>query len=98
MALLEGKRQLPREDRMRVEILYRALKDDLKRSATVGTVSGEKRGLTETEESFYAPAVRAAALALAPAVNSNPITSDWYSALYNAQIELKYHMPRLNDA
>ena len=98
MALLDGKRQLPREERMRVEILYRTLKDDLKRSATVGTVSGEKTGLTETEEFFYAPAVRAAALALAPAVNSNPITSDWYSALYNAQIELKYQMPRLNDA
>jgi two-component sensor histidine kinase len=98
MALLGDKRHLSREDRTNVEELYRSLKDDLKRAATVGTVSGEKRALTDAEERFYAPAARAAALALAPAVNSNPITSNWFSALYDAQIEFAHYMPKLEGA
>lgn len=98
MALLGDKRQLSREDRAHVEELYRSLKDDLKRAATAGTVRGEKRALTDAEDRFYAPAVRAAALALAPAVNSDPITSNWFSALYDAQIEFAHYMPKLGGA
>jgi hypothetical protein len=98
MTLLGDKRHLPREDRAHVEELYRSLKDDLKRAGTVGTLSGEKRALTDAEERVYAPAVRAAALALAPAVNSNPITSNWFSALYDAQIEFAHYTPKLEGA
>lgn len=98
MALLGDKRHLSREVRAHVEELYRSLKDDLKRAATAGTVSGEKRALTDAEERFYAPAVQAAAGALAPAVNSNPITSNWSSALYDAQIEFAHHMPKVEGA
>lgn len=98
MALLGDKRHLSREDRAHVDELYRSLKDDLKRAAAVGTVSGEKRAPTDAEERFYGPAVRAAALALAPAVNSNPVTSRWSSALYDAQIEFAHYMPKLEDA
>lgn len=98
MSLLGDKKHLSQEDRVRVEELYRSLKIDLKRAATVGTVNGEKIPLTDAEKCFYAPAVQAAALALSPAVNSNPISSDWFSALYDAQIEFAHHMPKLNDA
>ena len=98
MSLLGDKKHLSQEDRARVDELYRPLKDDLKRAAKVGTVSGEKVPLTDAEKCFYAPAVRAAALALSPAGNSNPITSDWFSALYDAQIEFAWCMPKLNDA
>jgi len=98
MALLGDKRHLSREDRAHVDDLYRSLKDDLKHAATVGTLRGEKRALTDAEERFYAPAVRGAARALTPAVNSNPITSNWFSALYDAQIEFAHYMPKLNDA
>jgi hypothetical protein len=98
MTLLGDKRHLSREDRSHVEELYRSLKDELKRSATIGTVTGEKRALTDGEERFYAPAVRAAMLALAPAVNSNPITSNWFSALYDAQIEFAHYMPKHQGA
>lgn len=98
MTLLGDKRHLLQEDRAHVEELYRSLKDDLKRAATVGTVRGEKRALTDAEEGLYAPAVRAAALALAPAFNSNPITSNWLSALYDAQIEFAHYMPKLEGA
>lgn len=98
MSLLGDKKHLLREDRAHVEELYRSLKDDLKRAAALGTVRGEKRPLTDAEEGLYAPAVRAAALALAPPVNSNPITSDWYSALYDAHIEFAHYMPKLEGA
>ncbi len=40
----------------------------------------------------------AAVLALAPAVNSNPIASNWSSALYDTQIEFAHYMPKLEDA
>lgn len=98
MALVGGKKQLSQEVRSNAESLYRSLKDDLKRAAAVGTVRGEKRALTVAEECFYAPAVRGAALALAPAVNSNPIASDWYSALYDAQLEFAHYTPKLNES
>lgn len=97
MALLGDKRHLSREDRAHVEELYRSLKDDLKRAAAVGTVSGEKRAPTDAEKRLYWPAVRAAALALAPAVNSNPIASNWSSALYDAQMEFAHYMPKHED-
>ena len=98
MALLGDKRHLSREDRAHVEELYRSLKDDLKRAAAAGTVRGERRSPTDAEERFYGPAVRAAVLALAPAVNSNPIASHWSSALYDAQIEFAHYMPKVEDA
>lgn len=94
LALLGDKRHLSRDERSHVEELYRTLKDDLKKTATTGTVSGQKKPLTDAEERFYAPAVRAASLALAPAVNSNPIASNWFSALYDAQIEFGHYLPR----
>lgn len=97
MVLLGSSRHLSRDDRAHAEELYRSLKDDLKRAAAVGAVSGEKRAPSDAEELFYRPAVRAAALALAPAVNSNPITSHWSSALYDAQIEFAHYMPKLED-
>jgi len=95
MAVLGEKRYLSREDRAHAEELYRLLKDDLKRAAAAGTVSGEKRALTDVEKRIYAPAVDAAARALAPPVNSNPIASNWSSALYDAQIEFAHYMPKL---
>lgn len=98
MALLGDKRHLSREERAHVEELYRSVKDDLKRAAMAGTGRGEKRTLTDAEERFYAPAVRAAVLALAPAVNSNPMTSNWFSALYDAQIEFAHYTPKLKGA
>lgn len=95
-ALLGDSRRLALEDRAHVEELYRSRKDDLKRAAAAGTLSGEKRAPTGAEERFYGPAVRAAAMALAPAVNSNPMTSHWSSALYDAQIEFAHRMPKLS--
>ncbi len=95
MSVLADKRRLSQGERERAAELYRSLKDDLKRAAAIGTVTGEKRALTDTEECFYAPAVRAAALDLKPAVNSNPITADWLSALYDAQIEFVHFIPKL---
>lgn len=98
MSLLGDKRRLSQEEHKHASELYRSLKDDLKRAAAVGTVTGEKRALTDAEECFYAPAVRAAALDLKPPVNSNPITADWSSALYDAQIEFAHLMPKLEGA
>lgn len=97
MALLGDMRHLSREDRAHVEEFYRSLKDDLKRAAAVGSVSGEKRAPTDDEERLYWPAVWATALALAPAINSNPIASNWSSALYDAQIEFAQYMPKHED-
>jgi hypothetical protein len=95
MTLIGDKRHLSREERAHAEELYRSLKDDLKRGAAFGTLSGTKGALTDAEERFYSPAVKAAALALAPAVNSHPISSNWLSALYDAQIEFGHFMPEV---
>ena len=81
-----------------MEEQYRSLKDDLKRAAASRTLSGEKRAPTDAAERFLGLAVRAAALDLAPAVNSKLTTFHWSSALDDALIDFAHYMPKLEDA
>ncbi|GAB2662943.1 hypothetical protein [Arenimonas aestuarii] len=98
LGLLGDKRHLTRREREDVEILYRELKSDLKAAAKHGTLSRTNRDKTRAEECFFDPALRRAAVALSPAVNSNPISSRWFSAVYEAQTELAYWRYNLEKA
>lgn len=88
MSLLSDKRQASSDELEHVKGVYLALKNDLKAAAKYGTVSGKPQELTEAERYFYKPTVQKAALALRPATNSDPIKSDWFSAVYDAHIDL----------
>jgi hypothetical protein len=90
MAVLNDRKQFNSDEREHVQSLYRALKDELKAAAKNGTVSGKSDGLTDEERYFYKPAVQKAALALRPATNSDPIKSDWFSAVYDARLDLSH--------
>lgn len=88
MSLLNNKRQASSGELEHAKSLYLSLKNDLKAAAKYGTVSGKPQEITEAEHYFYKPTVQKAALALRPATNSDPIKSDWFSAVYDAHIDL----------
>ena len=94
--MLDGKRHLSPGERSEIEALYRTLKDDLKKAAKHGTLSGRRDAKSRVEECFYAPAVSRAAIDLRPPTNSNPIVSGWLSALLAARSEFSYWLHSLN--
>jgi hypothetical protein len=96
--LIGEKRRLTASERMEVEGQYRSLKEDLKLAAKYGTIDNTRRTKTRTEDCFYDPAVRKAAIDLQPATNSNPITSHWLSAVIEAQSEFTYYLDSLERA
>lgn len=67
--------------------LYTELKSDLKSASKYGTLSGKREVQSLIESAFYDPAVRKAHLALRPAINSNPWNSEWFGAIYEAEME-----------
>jgi hypothetical protein len=89
-------RTLSPSERSDVEHHYRSLKADLKEASKYGTLSGRRRAMSRAEECFYAPAVRRAALDLRPPTNSNPLTSGWLSAVFEAQSEFSYWLHGLD--
>jgi hypothetical protein len=95
LSLLADKRHLLPNERSTVEELYRALKEDLKRAAKHGTLSGNRQPQTRAEQCFYDPALRRAAIDLRPATNSNPISSRWFGAVSEARSELSYWLHNL---
>lgn len=100
MLILDEKPRLSAAGRERAQGLYRSLKEDLKAAAKapyVHPVRG-KRPLTPCESAFYEPAVKRAAIDLRPATNSNPLSSQWFGAVYEAQMEFTYYAHNLRDA
>ena len=95
MMLLGEKRYLPQDERERVQDMYRSLKTDLKEAAKYGTLSGMREPLSRAESAFYDGAIRKAHIALRPATNSNPITSRWFGAVHEAQMEFSYYRHNL---
>jgi hypothetical protein len=95
LTLLADKRYLSQEERAEVQTLYQSLKEDLKRAAKKRSLTGDV--MTRAESAFYDPAVRAAANDLRPATNSNPITSHWFGAVYEARTEFSYHLHNMKD-
>lgn len=79
---------LSADERSKLQDLYTNLKSDLKTEAAALWKSRDN--LSRAEECFYEPAIRKAAVALRPATNSNPITSRWFSALYDCEGEFSY--------
>lgn len=82
-------------ERSELEHLYKALKFDLKEAAKCGTLSGRREPQTRIESAFFDPAVRKAHIALRPATNSNPLTSRWVGALWEAGSEFSYFLHQM---
>lgn len=97
LALLGEKRSLSPFERSEIEGRYRSLKADLKGASKYGTLSGRRQPLTRAEACFYDPAVRRAAVDLRPATNSHPISSRWFSAVYEARSEFSYWLHNLGE-
>ncbi|QPS74843.1 hypothetical protein [Delftia acidovorans] len=82
------RKSLTIDEKERLQELYTSLKADLKAESAALRKCWDD--LSRAEECFYEPAIRKAAIALRPATNSNPITSGWFSALYDCEGEFSY--------
>lgn len=94
--LIGDKRRIDPYERGELERLYKALKSDLKEAAKYGTMSGSRGPRTRIESAFYDPAVRKAHIALRPPTNSNPLTSRWTGALWEAGSEFSYFLHQMD--
>ena len=97
-ALLKGKQTLTQSERAHVRAAYTAVKDELRSLLKTGTVGGVRRKQTESEDHFFTPAVRQALIALNAPTNSNPISSNWGAKLFEAHMEISYHLDGLEKA
>ena len=97
LVLLGDKRTLSAAEKAVIVQKYKGLKTDLKTAAKYGTVSRRAVERTIVEELVYQPAVHKAALAMSPPINSDPITSHWYSAVSDVHLELSYAIRQLKD-
>ena len=97
-ALLRGKQTLTQFERVHVRVAYTALKEELRSLLKTGTVGGVRRKPTESEDNYFSPAVRQALIALNAPTNSNPISSKWGAQLFEAHMEISYHLDRLERA
>jgi len=96
--LLDGKKALTQLQRSDISAMYRSLKDDLKAASKALAVFDGMGRLSLVDQLFTYPAIRAAALALAPAINSDPIRLGWYGAVYSAHLELSNALAGLEAA
>jgi hypothetical protein len=83
-----GKDSVEFDEKLWLQDLLRALKDRLKEAAK----SRSENGLAST---FLMPALQEVASKLRMSVNSHPIQSDWFSALYAARANLIVDLTRL---
>lgn len=77
--------------------LYSAIKADLRsdhKSLEARRRSGET---TAVEDAYLIPALHEALVHLHPATNTNPHNSDWYSAVYDAHIDISHVLFQLQS-
>lgn len=78
--------------------LYKALKADLEEAARPSRMSSTKHPRTWAQAAYFDQGVRKALQELRPATNTNPVTSNWKSAVSAASFELAYQVNRLRQA
>lgn len=98
MDLIGEKKALSRDEKERAQELLRSLKADLKRAAHDGMVEKRRGNATYFERDFFQPAVWHASVNLRVAVNSHPLASNWYSALYGIRIDISHPLANLVQA
>ena len=97
LSLLDPGRSMTRMDRAKAAEIYASLKNRLKQDYKRLAGKESKQGLTHIEGAFLLPAVRQASARLRPATNSNPVKTNWHSALYSAKIDVDYFLHQLKE-
>lgn len=93
--LIGNKRTLTPAERDEIRGRFSSLKERLRADRDAGaTVRGEAE-LNETERRYFQPAVMRAAVSLSAAVNTNPLTSDWFGQLYSARMDINQFLLQL---
>lgn len=95
LSLLRLQQRTRQEDHLCI-ICYTELKLQLKRDSVHGTINGIKRSMSDAERFFFDYAVRHAAQALKPAINSSRVVATWASAVSDAQYEIRYKLSDLD--
>jgi hypothetical protein len=91
------KRSIDRELKEDLQNRLTLLKGSLKAAAKRGTVDPERSTQNEIERLYFSHAVFAASANLHIAVNSHPINSDWFGALYSIRIDIDHPLHQLEQ-
>jgi len=94
-ALLSRGYSINLTERAKATEMYRSLKSDLKEDCRRLSRKESKGEATPVEVAFLLPAVCNASTKLRPATNTNPVTSRWADAIYEARIEIYYPLDQL---
>jgi hypothetical protein len=97
LSILDGKKVVRADERVALQAMAAALKDDLKAAAKRGTITTNTGPQTQPERAFFAPAVQSAAARFRVAVNSHPIRSNWYGCLYEVQMDINFYLHQLEE-
>jgi pantothenate synthetase len=95
MAILSRGHSMSVAERAKATEMYRSLKDDLKEDCRRLSRKESQGEATHIESAFLLPAVCDASTKLRPATNTNPITSRWTDAVYDARIDIYYFLDAL---
>ena len=89
------KRQLTPSEKTHLQNLLTSLKSDLNAEVKRGNTISDRKELNRFEEQYLHPAVCEASVAIRVKTNSHPIKSNWYSELYDAQIDIDFLLHQL---
>lgn len=92
---IDGKRSIGAFDRDELQSMYSTLKEDFKTAAKLGKVAQDRKGQTDWERHYFAPAMLKAANGLRAKTNSHPINSNWIGSLLDAACEFSYYLAML---
>lgn len=91
------KPRLNRLEKDELQQRFKSLKEEIKRYAKVGTVSGESRALSECERFFFEPAVSTAAANILVSVNADPATQKWFDCVYGINTDIGHLLSQLEE-
>jgi hypothetical protein len=95
MEMIGDKKFLAPHKKSECQSKFKNLKESLKLAAKIGTVDGVKRVLTDYESAYFQPAVNSAFVNCNVAVNSHPIKSNWFSCIYDMNIDISDMLSQL---
>lgn len=97
MDFLGDKKTISINEKTECQLKLKALKEKLKNAAKTGTVDGAKKPLSHYESAYFQPAVRSASANCNVATNSHPINSNWFSCLYDMDIDITHLLHQLTE-
>lgn len=97
MNFLDEKKSITRDEKEWLQSLLSPLKADIKAAAKRGKVNDDQAPQNQAEHAYFSGAMLRASANFSVATNSHPIHSDWFSCLYNIDMDIRQFLCQLED-